>query len=193
MIHGGVCTYTQGSQLAAAVNFLRTHRVAFVSLDIGANDIDQCISLTGIDETCVTNGLTAVTSNLPQILAELRQAAGPATLIVGMNYYDPFLAAWTSGTSGQQLAIASLQVTTYFNSILESAYQAFAVPVADVAKAYRIDDFTIVPVANLPLNVLLELTWTWIGAPAPLGPDIHPNNVGYAVIAGAFVEKITAP
>jgi len=191
MIHGGGgCSYAGGSQLAAAVNFLETHRVAFVTLDIGANDVDHCISLAGIDETCVTSGLTAVTTNLPGILAELRLAAGPATPIIAMNYYDPFLAAWTFGTSGQQLAIASLQVTTAFNSILEGAYSAFSVPVADVASAYRIDDFTIVPVVNLPLNVLLELSWTWIGAPPPLGPDIHPNTVGYAVIAGAFVKKI---
>jgi lysophospholipase L1-like esterase len=117
---GGGCSYAGGSQLAAAVNFLHTHRVAFVTLDIGANDIDQCISLAGIDETCVTNGLTAVTTNLPEILAELRNAAGPATPIFAMNYYDPFLAAWTFGTSGQQLAIASLQVTTAFNSILKA-------------------------------------------------------------------------
>jgi lysophospholipase L1-like esterase len=193
MTQGGICSYAEGSQLAAAVSFLQTHRIAFVTLDIGANDIDQCISLTGIDETCVTNGLTAVATNLPKILAELRAAVGPSTLIVAMNYYDPFLAAWTLGTSGQALAKASLQVTTAFNGILQSAYQAFAIPMAGVASAYRISDFTIIPVLNLPLNVLLELTWTWIGAPAPLGPDIHPNNLGYAVIAGAFAKKISVP
>jgi len=106
---------------------------------------------------------------------------------------DPFLAAWTLGTSGQALAKATLQVTTAFNGILQSAYQAFAIPMAGVASAYRISDFTIIPVLNLPVNVLLELTWTWIGAPAPLGPDIHPNNLGYAVIAGAFAKKISVP
>ncbi len=190
MIQGGVCSYAAGSQLAAAVSFLQTHRVAFVTLDIGANDIDHCITLAGINETCVTAGLTAVTTNLPEILAELRTAAGPATPIFAMNYYDPFLAAWTFGTAGQQLAIASLQVTTGLNNILQGAYAAFAVPVANVAGAYRIHDFTIVPIVNLPLNVFLELSWTWIGAPPPLGPDIHPNTVGYGVIAGAFVKKI---
>jgi hypothetical protein len=25
--------------------------------------------------------------------------------------------------------------------------------------------------------------WTWMCAPAPLGPDIHPNQAGYGVIA----------
>ena len=74
--------------------------------------------------------------------------------------------------------------------MLESMYQASGVPVADVAKAFHIDDFTPVPVINVPLNVFLTLTWTWMAAPPPLGPDIHPNAAGYATIAGAFVKTI---
>lgn len=189
MILGGVCVYTQGSQLAAAVSFLETHSVALVTLDIGANDIDHCISLSGIDTTCVETAFSTVSSNLPQILTELRTAAGPNTRIVAMNYYDPFLAAWTLGAGGQALAKASLQVTVAFNSILRTAYQAFSIPVANVAHAYHIGDFT--PVfGSLPLNVFLTLTWTWMGAPPPLGPDVHPNAIGYAVISGAFAQKI---
>ena len=190
MIEGGVCSYGEGSQLAAAVNFLQTHKVGLVTLDIGASDIDHCISLTGIDQTCLTNGLANVGTNLPVILAQLRNAASPGTRIIAMNYYDPFLAAWTFGPTGQALANASLQVTEGFNNLLDSTYHAFSIPVADVAKAYRITDFKPVPFINLPLNVFLTLTWTWMGAPAPLGPDIHPNAIGYIVIAGAFVEKI---
>lgn len=193
MIQGGVCSYAEGSQLAAAVNFLQTHRVEFVTLDIGANDIDHCISLSGIDQTCLTGGLTSIGTNLPQILAELRTAAGPGVPIVAMNYYDAFLAAWKFGSSGQALAQASLQATLAFNALLETTFQAFSIPVANVAGAYRITDFSVVPVINLPLNVFLTLTWTWMGAPAPLGPDVHPDSVGYAVIAGAFAEKIAVP
>jgi lysophospholipase L1-like esterase len=189
MIHGGFCSYSQGSQLAAAVSFLETHHVAFVTLDIGANDIDHCIT-TVIDPVCVEHASTTVASNLPQILTELRTAAGPNTLIVGMNYYDPFLAAWTLGTNGQALAKASVTATTAFNGLLEIAYRDFSIPVADVAHAFRITDFTLIPFINLPVNVFLTLKWTWMGAPPPLGPDIHPNAIGYAVIAGAFAEQI---
>ena len=193
MIQGGICSYAEGSQLAAALNFLQTHAVSFITLDIGANDIDHCIGVTGINKLCFTNGLASVGANVPQILAELRNAAGPNTAIVAMNYYNPFLAVWTFGPIGQALAEESLQAMLVFNSALESAYQAFSVPVADVAGAYRIRDFTLVPVINLPLNVSLTLTWTWMGAPPPLGPDVHPNATGYTVIAGAFLNKITAP
>jgi lysophospholipase L1-like esterase len=190
MIHGGICRYAEGSQLAAAVSFVQTHRIAFITIDIGGNDIDNCIAITGIDSTCFSNALTTVGGNLPQILAALRSAAGPNTPILGMNYYDPLLAAWTLGPNGQALAYTSLQGTTVFNGVLQSAYQAFSIPVADVAKAFQIDNFKPIPVVNLPLNVFLTLSWTWMGAPAPLGPNIHPNAVGYAVIAGAFANKI---
>ena len=62
-------------------------------------------------------------------------------------------------------------------------------PVADVAHAFRMNDDTNVPVFNVPRNVLLEFTWTWIGASPP---DIHPNNVRVWVIAKAFAKAIAS-
>ena len=193
MIGGGVCTYAGGTQLADAVQFLQTHRVALVTLSIGGDNILHCFSLTGIDAACVQDGLDAVASDLPQILGILRAAAGPGVPIVAMNYYDPFLAAATLGPQGQALAAASLQITHTLNALLTNLYFAFNVRVADVARAFRIDDTTLVPFYNVPLNVLLEFAWTWIGAQPPVGPDIHPNALGYAVIAGAFVQALGAP
>src|SRR5262249_34135756 len=59
MINGGICEYAQGSQLAQAVEFLQTHRIAFITLDIGANNIDGCFTMNppAIDPICVSNGL----------------------------------------------------------------------------------------------------------------------------------------
>lgn len=192
MITGGVCAYPLRNQLAQAAHFLRTHRVALVTLDIGADNIVHCISLSGIDQTCLANGINAaILVDLPQILATLR-AAAPDVPIVAMNYYDPFLAAYrlVPAPTGPALALASLQVTTFFNEGLERVYRTFGVPVAQVAAAFRTTTFSTVPALNLPLNVALTLTWTWMALPPPLGPDIHPNAAGYAVIAGAFVKTI---
>ena len=130
-------------------------------------------------------------ANPEYALRTLRAAADSDVLIVGMNYYDPFLAAWIYGPQGQALALASLPLTIQFNAALQSVYQALQVPVADVAKAFRITNTT--PVWGIPLNVLLALSWTWMGAPPPVGPDVHPNAIGYAVIAGSFVRAIENP
>ena len=191
MIAGGVCSYPLGSQLAEAIQFLRTHQVALVTLTIGGDNILHCISAGGIDRDCVTSGASDAAVDLPQILAALR-AAAPGVTIVAMNYNDPLLGLWRFGTDGQTLAKESLLITLSFNNLLEGIYGAFHVPVADVAQAFRITDLRPLPLLDVPVNVFLALTWTWIGLSPPLGPDVHPNAVGYAVIAGAFVKTIGA-
>jgi len=107
MITGGVCRYHHGSQLAEAVKFLNAHRksVAFVTIDIGANDFPCQDS-----EACVAAGLGSIGGNLPKILAELRKAAGPRTPIVGATIYDAVLGNWLLGPEGQALATASVPV-----------------------------------------------------------------------------------
>ena len=195
MIKGGnpSCAYA-GPQLAAAVNFLENHNVGLVTIDIGANDIDTCISLAGVDAGCALGAGATVASNLYVILNALR-AASPHTLIVGMNYYDPFLAAYTLlPVGGAALAEQSLAATTAFNTtVLGDTYALFFIPVADVATAFQISNPTPIPLLkNLPLDVFLTLSWTWMLAPPPFGPDIHPNAAGYAVIAAAFAQQIAS-
>lgn len=171
MIKGAVCDQYRdaGSQLAAAVAFLTAHRghVVLVTLDIGANNVDGCVTP----------------------LKTLRTAA-PSTRIVGMNYYDPFLAAWLQGTAGQQTAQASVQLTDYFNGVLAADHAHFKVPVASVAAEYRTDNFTVIPLVNLPVNVAAVCLLAWMCASSPVGPNIHANTLGYRVIADAFVDTI---
>jgi lysophospholipase L1-like esterase len=178
------CSYGAGSQLAEAVAFVQTHRVAVITLDIGADNLLQCFNLTtaAIDPTCIAAAVSTAPNDLVTILGALH-AAAPNTLIVGMNYYDPFLAAWVFGPSGQALAAASLPIIRGFNQALETIYQTLHVPVADVAGTFRTEHF--------PANVVLALTWTWMGARPPRGPDVHPNALGYLAIASAFAKVIT--
>ena len=60
--------------------------------------------------------------------------------------------------------------------------------------AFSSDDFTTLVslpgVGEVPLNVARICMWTWVCAPAPLGPDNHANADGYRVIAGAFAAKL---
>src|SRR6204780_184207 len=108
MIDGGICSYPAHSQLAEAVRFLRTHRgkVSLVTIDIGANDPDSCISRASLGAvvSCVTKSFPETVANLTKIMSSIRAAAGDKVRIVGMNYYVPALSQWRDGPLGQQLA-----------------------------------------------------------------------------------------
>jgi len=189
MIAGGICTYSLASQLQQAEKFLQDHgaSVALVTIDVGANDIEPCGSLSGIDQTCVAGAFANVATNLPTILGRLRAAAAPGVPIVGMNYYNPFVAAWFVDPS---LAQASATGLLLFNSLLQGLYGGFSVPVADVAGTFFSSDFTLVPGAGIPHNVLVVCQWTWMCAAPPVGPNIHANGEGYGAIAGAFLDTL---
>src|SRR5574337_97453 len=195
MTTGGVCPYPHGSQLDEAVAFLRDHMgsVALITIDIGANDVDCSITMP-LDVRCITDASAAVKTNLPAILTALRAAVGPGVPIVGMNYYDPFLAFWLQGQGGRAAATDSQQAFLKFNDTLETLYKAAGSPVADVEGAFSTTDFATKVVSpdfgTIPLNVARICQWTWMCALAPLGPDVHANTEGYGVIAGAFLKVL---
>lgn len=172
--------YPHKTQLAEAVSFLKAHRrsVSLVTIDIGANDLPH---------------VSAIAANLPIILGELRIAAGPGVPIVGMNYYDPNLATiWFGGGTLTDLT-AEIDFVVWLNDFLEGFYEADpgdgADPYADVESRFQVTDTTLVD--GTPLDVIGECRWTWICAPPPLGPDVHPNTAGYGEIAQAFLDAVS--
>jgi lysophospholipase L1-like esterase len=197
MIHGGICRYPGGSQLAAAVAFLSAHRghVYLVTIDIGANDLEDCgfsgVSLHTIT-TCVGTDIPDAARNLDTILTRLRAATGPGVRIVGMSYYLPALAEWRSGLTGQAIAWVSERLAVAYNDMLGNAYAKSDVRVANVFGAFETSDFSghvAVPgVGTVPRNVALICQWTWECASPPRGPNQHANQAGYVVIARAFLS-----
>jgi lysophospholipase L1-like esterase len=193
---GSPCSYPQGSQLAAAVAFIRAHQgeIGLITVDIGANDVDGCVTDGAISQTCVASGVAAIGSDVPKIYAALRAAAGGRVTIAGMNLYDPFLADYLAGPAGQAAATQSVTLAESVNTLLAAAGKPFGVRTADVQDAFSTADFTstatLPGVGTVPLNVARICTWTWMCAPAPVGPNIHANPVGYRVIAAAFVRAI---
>ncbi|HSV68225.1 MAG TPA: SGNH/GDSL hydrolase family protein [Mycobacteriales bacterium] len=192
LLDGGICDYgAAGSQLAAAVAFLRAHRgrVELVTIDVGANDITPCATPAGIDAACVVRVLALLSANLTRIMAGLR-AVAPHVEIRAMTYYDPFLAAWLTGPSGQALAVASIGLTVVLNATLSGVYLRYGARIVDVQGAFSTTDLaTQVPGPGgsaIPLAVARICAWTWMCAPAPVGPNVHANKAGYAVIADAF-------
>jgi len=191
MLNGGGCSYTSGTQLGDAEAFLSAHagQVAFVTIDIGANDVDSCVSGTGIDMTCFDNGMSAITTNLPLILSGLASAGG-STPVVGMSYYDPFLAAWVLlGTSGQAVAQESESLAGGLNSLLVGDFGAGHA--ADVAGAFATTDFALKAKylgTTVPVNVARVCEWTNMCT----HEDFHADDAGHARIAKAF-EKVLGP
>jgi len=176
---GSPCTYPEGSQLSAALAFIRAHRsaVVLITIDIGANNVDGCAAGGVINQTCVAGGFAAARSDLPEILGALRAAVGEDTVIAGMNLYDPFLADFLTGPAGQAVAAQSVDLDVSFNSLLGASFGAFGVPVADVQTAFSTTDFadtaTLPGIGTVPLNVARICEWTWMCAASPIGPNIH--------------------
>jgi lysophospholipase L1-like esterase len=195
MLNGGICHYAAGSQLKAALKFIKSHTIRLITLDIGANDVDGCAKPTGVDFTCIASGVASINANVPQIVRAVRKAAGKRVEIVAMTYYDPFLADYLQGASGQSLAQLSTTLSTNVNNDLVSAFKAQQVKLADVATAF--DTYTpfsttasLPGQGTVPLAVAQICTLTWMCAGAPQGPNIHANTAGYAAIAKVFERAI---
>jgi lysophospholipase L1-like esterase len=194
MIDGGICSYSQGSQLAQAVAFLTKHasQTRLVTIDIGANDLNPCVVLTSTAKLlkCLSKVIPQTVTNLGQIMAELR-AADPGT-IIGMSYYVPELAGWLKDTkAAQDLAQASVVLGKAFNKDLGGVYKKFGAPVANVFAAFKTGDFTDMVTTpqfgTIPLNVAMLCSYTWECAQPPVGPNEHANVLGYGVIATSFL------
>jgi lysophospholipase L1-like esterase len=195
MIDGGKCTdrYPVGtSQLDVAEQFLRDHRgqVTYLTLDIGANDVDGCATGGSIDPACVTQGVVTITKNLNTILSGLTAASGRLPRSIGMNYYDPFLAAWLTGAQGQVVAAASVVLLEGLNTVESAEYVLYGWRVADVATAFHTLDFInkrpAPPFGLLPQNVAYICNYTFMCSQQ----NIHANVAGYQLIAGAFAKHI---
>ena len=190
------------SQLGAARAYLARHRglVRLVTIDIGANDVDGCLSLAHVDLACLGRARTAVSTELPRILGALRSALAvddPGAHVVAMNYYDPLLAVayQPGGVKGDADAALSVLLADGFNTLLAGVYHHAGVPMADVAGAFHTGQ--VAPALTydghvLPADVAYICRWTWMCPPSGSArpADIHPDDAGYTVIARTFARLV---
>jgi LPXTG-motif cell wall-anchored protein len=195
LISGGKCDYPHAkSQLDAALKAMAQHhgKVAYVTLSVGANDIQACVSPAGtLDGACLNSASQTMGKNLAQITGALRKAGTKNTQFVGSTYYNPLLATWLLGAQGQQAAKESAPLIEAGNAGIAQVYKATGFKVADVAGAFSSNDFTTmvnVPGAGeVPENVAKICQLTWACTPKK---DPHPNAEGHKVIAGAFAAVL---
>ncbi len=215
MVEGGHCDqYQQQSQLDAAAAFIEAHpgRIAYVTNDIGANDIFPCVSGGGGDSGsvdsgsvdsgsagasvlpmagCVAEKLGVIRTNLATIDSRIREAGGDDPVYVGMTYYNPMLASWLQGGMQRALAGATVPADNLLSAVITSTNSQHGWKTADVTAAFDTNDFTgnvdLPGVGTVPTNVARICTWTWM---CSLG-DIHANEAGHQVIADTFMPLLT--
>ncbi len=179
-IAGGKCSYPSQSQLATALAYLQHQpagQATLVTLDIGANDVLDDMTINLQNKTCVVDvnkfktDLQTLDKNLtktilPQLHAALIDQNGQITGILALlNYYDPF----------QNVCPNTLPLIQTLNTHLASDVKGLGTLV-DIFGAFG---GTTTPNPNL-------CNYTWTCSAPPLGPDIHPTTTGYQVMAHAI-------
>jgi lysophospholipase L1-like esterase len=191
------CYKGVGGQMTATLNYLKSKidDKGLVTIDLGFNDVRACLLGGIVDETCATKGLAAVREDMPAVVRRIKAAAGHDVKIVGLLYEDPFLADYLYVGTGFNAANESLQVMGKLNASLETIYRNDGVAMANVPGDFKTDATNEVPldhVGTVPQNVASACTLTWMCAKPPWGPDDHPNNAGYRIIAVAIEGALPA-
>lgn len=168
-------TLIRSGQLDEALAFIRANEVAYVTIDIGANDLlghlgsDDCAEDVA-EAACqdrLAPALEAYRANLERILSDLRDAAGDGTPILFLLTYNPF----SLGLGGLSLEATSDEATELLNAVATEVAASHDVVVAD--------GFT-------PLRGTTGVTTHMLASP----PDIHPNSVGHDLLAQALVDVL---
>jgi lysophospholipase L1-like esterase len=179
------------SQLELGEQQLREGSVPFVTIDIGANEVEGCAVGTAFNRACVQRGLASLRQSLPRIISRLRAAGGPHLKLIGINYYNSFLGRWVTGADGRRLARASVAAERAINSTLAQIYARAHVPVADVETSFQTDALgayvNTQAFGRVPLAVARTCRWTWA---CSARYDDHTNTLGYRVIARSVLALL---
>jgi lysophospholipase L1-like esterase len=169
-------TVIRGGQLEAALDFMRDNDIAYVTIDIGANDFLGHLGSADCSESLTTPEcqarleptLAAYRPNLERVLDDLRDAAGDDATIVFLTVYNPFSLGFGAAVG---LEAATDEVTQELN--------ALAAEVAGERDILVADGFS-------PMSGTTGATTHMLDAP----PDIHPKAIGYDVLAVALIAAL---
>lgn len=175
----GVSGETTGSmirsgQLDAAVEFLESNDVSYVTIDIGANNLLGHLGSTECQADIFSAGCTSridatmagYADDLTVVLDAVTAAAPEAT-VVFLTAYNPF----SFGFSGVEFEAESDRIIAQFNAIAAGVASARGVLVAD---------------GFGPMQGTVASTTHMVDAQ----PDIHPVPIGYDVLAAALLAAV---
>ncbi len=183
------------SQHADSIAYIKKNRkrMGFITLAIGANNFTPCSQGASVDIRCVQRGNEALDRDLPKIFRELRKAAGKKVPIVVFNVYDPYLALFLQGPQYKELALLTVDLSQQISQKIADAGAKQKFKLADVFTAFKTtqtQQTTNVNGASLPVAVAQLCAYTFMCRPAPVGPDIHPNDAGYSAFATAAAKQL---
>jgi hypothetical protein len=194
---GDACYKLPERQLLRATSFLseNTNETGVVTIDLGFNNVRACLASVPIDEACAARGIQLVSEDMPPVLTALKAAAGASVHFVGLEYGDPFLGYDVNDAHSELAASQSLEIMTQLNMVLAKAYANAGIAIANVPGAYK--SFNTTPISlpgvgTVPTNVAEACAYTWFCTGYPYGPDDHPNNAGYKVIAQTIASTLPA-
>lgn len=165
-------TLIRSGQMDAALAFIEANEVAYVTVNIGANDLlghlgsDDC-SQDIADAACQARlepALATYRANLDRILGRLRDAAGEGVPILLLTTYNPFSLGLGSAVA---LEVSSDEATEALNSAAVEVAAAHGVTVADGFASMRGRAAAATHMLDTP-------------------PDIHPRSSGYDLLAQAL-------
>ncbi|HTA15446.1 MAG TPA: SGNH/GDSL hydrolase family protein, partial [Solirubrobacteraceae bacterium] len=161
------------SQLSDALAYLQANPGAVnpITIDIGANDaLGVTEGICKLEPACIAEQAPAlfahIASNLGLILADLRGAAPHAKIIV-LGLYNPF---------GSSLP-GSDQLTAQLNEVMKQVAGTVGARFADPLPVFNPPGPREQPTICLLTNFCTPLM------------DIHPTDLGYAVLAGLVLKQ----
>jgi lysophospholipase L1-like esterase len=187
-VPGATTTTLISGQLPAALAELEARNgdwwhfndVTVVTVDIGGNDLLATLPycLGGVNQACIDSlnaAITTISTNLDDILGELRAAAGPHTTMIVMTYYNSFV----------NLDCPYYPDAVPLGNLALEGNAAYGVPMGAndkirlAAAAHNAEVAELVPGGVFPALL----------GPSNVLPDcVHANDSGYAIIADAFAD-----
>lgn len=169
-------TLISNGQLERARRFIDDHEVAYVTIDIGANDLlghlgsSDCSSdvRSGACQARLAAALPSYEANLDRILATLRDAVGGETPILLLLTYNPFSLGF-GGAVG-----------------LESGTDEAVTALNDIARDVAARHGALIANGQSVLRGTTAATTHILDDP----PDVHPRASGYDLLAGALVKAL---
>lgn len=166
-------TLIRGSQLDDAINFMVSNEVAYVTIDIGANNLLGHLGSEDCSDSLdnppcqdrLVNALANYDDDLVVILDAILDAAPDATVIF-MQAYNPFSLGLGTGLESQ-----SDNVLSELNGIAATVASERGVLVAD---------------AFTPMARTTGVTTHMFDSV----PDIHPLPIGFDILAFAIIEAL---